>query len=403
MSFFKLLRGASLYGPSEMGQRDILVAGEKIAEIAPDLSRLNSLPEIEVVDLKGKILTPGFIDLHVHFLGGGGADGFSSRGPELSLSEITLAGTTTVVGVVGTDGVTRDLTALLAKAHALQAEGVTTYIWSGAYFYPPPTLTGTAWRDLVLVEKVLGVGEVAISDVRSTEPTTQELVRLAAEARMGGRISGKPGLLHLHVGAGRARLKPLFEVCKVSEVPITQLLPTHLNRTRNLLEEAAAFAKAGGTIDLTASFTPARGLSSSVPAAEALTYIREEGVSLKRVTLSTDGNGIFTGFSESLDDRDFIRWPLSALSEQLRAAVTEENLPLPEVLGTVTENVAKVLGLYPRKGSLSPGADADIVVFDKGLHIDAVYARGSKMVEDGEPVVFGRFEHRSWKGVEKQF
>ena len=191
-----------------MGQGDVLIAGEKIAEVSPDLGPFASLPGIEVVDLKGRVLTPGFVDPYVHILGGGGGGGFQTRGPELFLSEITSAGTTTVVGVIGTDGVTRDLTALLAKAHALEEEGITTHLWSGAYFYPPPTFTGSAWRDLVLIEKVLGVGEVAISDVRSTEPTIQELTRLVSEARMGGRLAGKPGLLHLHVGPGKAGLKP---------------------------------------------------------------------------------------------------------------------------------------------------------------------------------------------------
>jgi beta-aspartyl-dipeptidase (metallo-type) len=388
LPFFKLLQGATLFGPSEMGQGDVLIAGERIAEVSPDLDPFASLPGIEVVDLKGRVLTPGFVDPHVHILGGGGGGGFQTRGPELFLSEITSAGTTTVVGVIGTDGVTRDLTALLAKAHALEEEGITTHLWSGAYFYPPPTFTGSAWRDLVLIEKVLGVGEVAISDVRSTEPTIQELTRLVSEARMGGCLAGKPGLLHLHVGPGKAGLKPLFEVCEGSEVPITQLFPTHLNRTRKLLEDAAKFAKAGGFIDLTASFTPARGLPASVPAAEALVYLREEGVPLDRVTLSTDGNGIFIPEG----DRDFIKWPLSALHEQFREAVTERDLPIPDVLATITENTAKVLGLYPGKGSLTAGADADLVILDGDLQIEGVYARGRKMVEDGKPVIFGRFE-----------
>jgi beta-aspartyl-dipeptidase (metallo-type) len=388
LSFFKLLRGADLYDPSEIGPGDVLIAGEKIAAIEPDLREWGSLAGVEVVDLKGRILAPGFIDPHVHILGGGGGAGFETRGPEVFLSEIIATGTTTVVGVIGTDGVTRDLTALLAKACALQAEGISTYIWSGAYFYPPPTFTGSPWRDLVLIDKVLGVGEVAISDVRSTEPTVQELIRLAAEARMGGQLAGKPGLLHLHGGPGKAGLRALFEVCEESEVPISQLYPTHLNRSRSLLEEAATFAKAGGTIDLTASFTPSRGLESSVPASEALVYLRKEGAPLERVTFSTDGNGIFTPAGSP----DFIKWPLSALHEQFRAAVTENGLPLSDVLATTTKNVAKVLGIYPQKGSLSVEADADLVVFDKDLSIDAVYARGRKVVEEGKAVAFGRFE-----------
>ena len=388
MSFFKLLRGASLYGPNQLGPGDVLTAGEAIAEVGPDLSQFSDLPGVEVQDLDGQILTPGFIDLHVHILGGGGGGGFTTRGPELFLTEAILAGTTTIVGIIGTDGVTRDLTALLAKAHALEGEGISTYIWSGAYFYPPPTLTGAVWRDPVLVEKVVGVGELAISDWRGTEPTWQELARLAAEASMGGRLSGKPGLLHMHVGPGKAGLKPLFEIRESSEVPITQLFPTHLNRNQKLLEEAALFAKAGGNIDLTASFSPARGFPNTVPVSDALTFLRKEGVPLEQVTLSTDGNGIFTPPGA----KDPIRWPLSSLWEEVRRTVQEKEVPLSEVLPTVTRNPANRLGLHPKKGSLSVGADADLAIFDSDLRVVSVYARGQKMVEDGKPVVFGRFE-----------
>ena len=70
MPFFKLLQGATLFGPSEMGPGDVLIAGEKIAEVSPDLGPFASLPGIEVVDLKGRVLTPGFVDPHVHILGG---------------------------------------------------------------------------------------------------------------------------------------------------------------------------------------------------------------------------------------------------------------------------------------------------------------------------------------------
>ncbi len=66
-------------------------------------------------------------------LGGGGEGGFQNRTPEVKLSQLTSAGVTTVVGCLGTDGVGRDMTALISKARGLEAEGITTYPTSEAF------------------------------------------------------------------------------------------------------------------------------------------------------------------------------------------------------------------------------------------------------------------------------
>jgi beta-aspartyl-dipeptidase (metallo-type) len=52
-------------------------------------------------------------------------------------------------------------------------------MYTGAYEYPPPTLTGGVRTDIMHIEQCVGVGEVAVSDSRSSAPTTQELARLA--------------------------------------------------------------------------------------------------------------------------------------------------------------------------------------------------------------------------------
>ena len=63
--------------------------------------------DVCVLDVPGCILTPGLVDLHVHIIGGGGEAGPSSCTPSSQLSDFLDAGITTVVGVLGTDCVTR--------------------------------------------------------------------------------------------------------------------------------------------------------------------------------------------------------------------------------------------------------------------------------------------------------
>ena len=75
-----------------------------------------------------------------------------------------------MVGCLGTDGVCRDLKALLAKARSLEEEGISTYIYSGSYEIPVNTITNSCKSDLMLIDKIIGIGEVAISDHRSSQP-----------------------------------------------------------------------------------------------------------------------------------------------------------------------------------------------------------------------------------------
>jgi beta-aspartyl-dipeptidase (metallo-type) len=386
-----LIRGAEVFAPEPLGTVDVLIVGEQIARLDADLGRFAALPDVQVRDARGLRMVPGFIDQHVHIAGGGGGGGFVTRGPEAMLSDLTRWGITTVVGILGPDGVTRPPITLLAKVRALEAEGLTAYMWIGAYDVPPPTFTGSVRQDLVLVDKVIGVGEIAISDHRSSMPTIPELARIAAEARMGGRIGGKCGILHLHVGDEAGALDPLFRLIRDFDVPIAQYCPTHVNRIPHLLEHGFAFGRQGGTIDMTTFVPGPRGMPKAIKASRAVKMALEAGVPLDRITMSTDGNGVHPFFGADGGIERLELWQIGTLYRELCDLVREEGLPLEQAVRPVTANVARLLR-FERKGQLRPGMDADLVLLDTRLEIEAVYARGRCMVEGGEPIVRGFFE-----------
>ncbi len=384
--FFTLIRGAEVFAPEPRGRNDILLAGEKIARIAPkiDLPR-----DFDVLRLpaEGKLAVPGFIDLHVHLLGGGGEAGPASRAPEITLSRITRAGVTTVIGLLGTDDVTRRPESLLAKALQLAAEGISAFLCSGSYQLPPATITGSLRKDLALLPAVIGV-KIAISDHRSSQPSFEDLCRLAAEARVGGMLGGKAGLVHLHVGAGPRGLEPLRRLLRETEIPVGQFLPTHLNRTPALLEEAIAFAREGGFIDLTAR---GRNLRFRPTVAEAVGQALAAGVPLDQISLSSDSNGSMPVFDTQGRLVRLAVGEIESLTEDWRRLV-REGLPLDQALRLVTANPARRAGLFDRKGSLAPGKDADLLLLDRRLEIVAVFARGRRMVDRGKVLVKGTFE-----------
>lgn len=383
----KLIQNAEIVAPETTGTQDILIAGESIVTVAdPGTIRVIGC-EVEVIDATGLLVLPGLVDTHVHLTGGGGEGGPATRAPEIRIEDIVGSGVTTVIGCLGTDGITRHMTSLMAKARGLEDEGITAYIYVGSYELPVQTLTGSVRSDLALLPSVLGAGEIAISDHRSAQPTFDELARLAAECRVGGMLGGKPGILHFHLGDGSRGLELVFRIIRETEIPITQIIPTHCNRNPKLLDEAFLFAAEGGRIDLTA------GIGEHEPSMTVEAAVRlavEKGAPLDRISVSSDSNGSLPVFNE---DGKLIGLGVGsqrALLAQLRAIVHGGILDLARAAALFTANPAKFYGLH-RKGRVAVSGDADLMFLNRDLELVHLIARGQRAVTDGAVVLRGTF------------
>jgi beta-aspartyl-dipeptidase (metallo-type) len=384
---FTLIKEGNVYAPEPRGTRDILVVGRIIALISEQIELTGDF-EVQVISARNKLVLPGFVDLHVHLLGGGGEGGFWTRTPDIALSTIARAGVTSLVGCLGTDDVSRHPETLLAKANQLEEEGVSAYIYTGSYQLPLSTITGSVRKDIALIPKVIGVGEIAISDHRSSQPTFEELARVAAEARVGGMIGGKAGLVHFHVGGGRRMLDPLFRLVKETEIPIGQFLPTHVNRTLELFEQAIDFARMGGNIDLTVQGSY---LFFPVATADALRMALAAGVSLDQITLSSDSNGSMPVFDEHGKMTGIAVGEIQNLFAEWKS-LAKKGFALEDLTKMVTSNPARRAGLFREKGSLDTGKDADILILNDDLSLESVMAKGRLLVHGREVVVKGTFE-----------
>ncbi len=383
-----LLRNAEVYDPAPLGKRDLVVAGETLAWIGRDLPPLGRSLVAEEIDLEGRRVIPGLIDGHVHLTGGGGEAGPHTRVPPVALSGLTRGGVTTAVGVLGTDDTVRTPAELVTVARGLIRQGLSAYCHTGGYHIPPATATGSVRLDIVLIDLVLGVGEVAISDHRSSQPTVDELLRVAADAHVGGLMSGKAGIVHLHVGDGEAGLAPVRDGLDRSELPPRVFNPTHVNRKRRLFEEAMGLAERGSTVDITAF--PVEEGEDAWRAGEALVRYLDAGLPAERVTVSSDGGGCLPAFDAEGRVTGMEIGSPGAMAATL-AALLGSGQPLERVLPAFTGNVARLLQLE-RKGRLIEGADADLVVLDRQGRVTDVMARGRWHVRAGQPVVRGTFE-----------
>jgi beta-aspartyl-dipeptidase (metallo-type) len=385
-----LIRNGDVYGPEPLGKKDILIAGGSIEIVAePGGLRLGDL-EAEVMDAAGLAVLPGLVDPHVHILGGGGEGGPATRAPEIRVEDIVSSGVTTVIGCLGTDGVTRHMASLLAKARALEIEGISAYIFSGSYEVPVNTLTGSVRSDLILIDKVIGAGEIALSDHRSSQPTFDEVARLAAECRVGGMLGGKAGVFHVHMGDGKRRLEILFRIVRETEIPPTQVVPTHITRNRELFEDGLEWVREGGSIDVSSGPDPDPATEPDVSLEECVARFKKDGLPLGRIMMSSDGNGSMPVFNKS---GKLVRLTIASekdLFRKFRELVAKKILPLEDAVRLFSTNAAEFYKLG-KKGQIAAGGDADLILLDRDLALKGVFARGKKLMSDGRLLVKGTF------------
>ena len=384
-----LIKNAEIFTPQPFGCGYLLLGGGKILRTGIGEPDFDTSLVTEIVDMQGAPVGPGLIDCHVHVTGGGGEDGFSTQAPPVPLTGFTRHGVTSVVGLLGTDDETRTTASLLARTRALREEGISAWCWTGGYHLPPTTLTGSVRKDIVNIDCVIGLGEVAISDHRSSQPGFNELARLASEVHVAGLLSRKAGVMHLHLGDGPRGLSLIRKLIAETELPSRIFHPTHVNRRKELFEEACELSFGNSVVDVTAF--PVKEGENAWSAPDAWERFHDRGCPAANLTISTDGGGCLPHFDENgeMVKMDFAT---SAGLPDTILELTARGHSLDLILPSMTSNVARLLRL-PGKGQLEAGNDADLVCFDPEFRVRHVMALGRWMIQDGLPVEKGVFEN----------
>ncbi len=373
-----LFKECEVFAPEALGTKDVLIAGGAIEAIDDRIMAPKGV-DIQVIPAKGLKMIPGLIDAHVHIAGAGGEGGPATRTQEMRLGQMFDGGITTVIGCLGTDGMTRSVESVLMKAKALRQEGVSAWIYTGAYQVPTPTILGDVGKDVAMIDEVIGVGEVAISDHRSSCPTVDELIRLTEHARVGGMLGGKAGIVNIHMGDAKDPFRPIYEAVAKSELNFKQFLPTHCNRNDYIFEDAKTYGKEG-IVDITASSYPYFPEYEIKPS-KAILQLVEAGVPLENITMTSDGCGSLPDFDEEGNLCKLASGEPMSIFTELIDAIREEGMKIEDALKVVTSNVADALKLKS-KGRIEEGRDADLVLLDPDFAIYHMTANGALVIED---------------------
>jgi len=367
----KLLKNCFLFNPEKMGKKDILFSSNQIISIEDEID-ITGVSNIQIHDMKNRFVVPGFIDNHVHITGGGGEGGFSTRIDPITADDIYKSGVTTLIGLLGTDGTTRTIEDLFAKAKSLNEKNITAYILTGSYRVPVKTLTGSIIRDIVFIDNIIGTGEIAISDHRSSYPSRDEIIKIITDSARGGLLADKAGVVNFHVGKDKKGIEDLIYLVKNYDISPKNILPTHMNRSKYLLREGIKYIKEGGFIDLTASSSSKDYRSK----AEDFNFLIESGADIGKITFSSDGQGSLPRFNP---EGKFLKMgvgKLNSLHETFKSLIIDFNFKLEEALLPITRTPSKIYKL-DKKGEIKTGGDSDFVVLNRDTYdIDFVISGG---------------------------
>ena len=300
--------------------------------------------------------------------------GPESRTPEAKLYELIEGGITTLVGLRGTDDVSRSLENLLTKLRGLENEGLTTFMWSGSYTIPTKTLIqdGDIKKDIMLIDKIIGV-KGCLSDHRSSIPSIHKISKLISDCRVGGLISGKAGKAYFHVGNDKEKLNLLFKIVNETSVPINSIYLTHMGRNKELLIEGEKWIRKGGYID----FTSDSDYNKDQQATNALLYLAQnEQNDFRLISISSDSYGSFPKFDRDGNLISYSYGKPNSVFLQIKKLIKKHNWSIEKAFSLATSNISNFLK-FKKKGELKEKFDADILIIDfQSFDIDYVLSRG---------------------------
>ncbi len=435
-----LLKGGTVVTGTDVMKADVLIEDEKIVAVLADIAQ----DDATVIDVTGKLLFPGFIDAHTHFdlevAGTVTADNFNTG------TKAALVGGTTCIIDFATQNKGETLQEGLANWHK-KADGrsscdygfhMAISEWNPHTSDEVPDMFEagiTSFKVYMTYASRVRDGEIyqilqrikAYGGVVGVHCENGELIdELIKEQKNAGNLSPSAHPVSRPSSVEAEAINRLLTIARLVDTPV---IVVHLS-SREGFQEIRRAEENGqkvyvetcpqyllmdeGRYHLSgfegAKYVIAPPLRTKADS-ECLWKALKEG---QIDTVATD-HCSFTTWQKEMGKDDFTRIPGGMPGVETRAVlmytfgVLEDRISLTQMCKLMAENPARLYGLYPRKGCIEPGSDADLVVWDpnyegeisaknqlqnvdyapfEGVKVkgraEKVFLRGALSVEDGK-------------------
>ncbi|MGF7037522.1 N-acetylglucosamine-6-phosphate deacetylase [Mucilaginibacter lappiensis] len=386
-SMIKIFNGKIITPYRIIPNGTVLVKDGVIVEVAAGDIAVEGVKEI---DAKGQFIAPGFIDLHVH--GGGGHDFMD--GSEIAFLEIAK--------IHARYGTTSMLPTTLTSEHEDLMQTIELYQIANE-----KNTSGAQFLGLHLEGPYFAMNQRGAQDpryIRDPDPEeyqqilahTSVIKRWSAAPELKGAIEFGKYITSKGVLASLAHTDAIYEeVLEAFENGYT--LATHLYSAMSGVTRRNAFRYAGAIesafiIDEMNVEIIADGIHLPPPLLKLIYKIKGPD----RIALITDamraagmgpGESILGGLKNGLrvivedgvaklPDRSSFAGSIATADRLVWNMVKMADVPLIEAIRMITVTPAKIIGVADKKGALVAGKDADIVIFNEDIEIQATIIKG---------------------------
>lgn len=382
---------AKIWINGQIIEGDIVSKNGKISKIGKETSHNKSADSI---DAKGNLVIPGIVDLHVHFR----APGFTHKEDFYTGSKAAAAGgVTTVLDEPNNKPVTSNLETLKAKIKLVEGTSFVDYLFNVAVFsdhldeidkvakYGVKSFTffdeigdgstglnntGMLYESLMKVNQVDGL---SLLNCRESDLVIHSMNKIKAERKndledynhhfphVAESIGGAKRILLANKIGVKTHLR---EISTSETVDMIRKFKPYMNNITSEIRPDHLFLNIKNTSDLGSfaqQWTPIRTQHDN----EALWNALNDGT----VEIIASDHATHT-IEEKKEGCDNI-WDsppgLPAIESMLPLLLTAVNVGrtnLNRIIESLCVNPSKRLGLFPQKGSISVGSDADLVIID---------------------------------------
>ncbi|MCI8477662.1 MAG: dihydropyrimidinase [Oscillospiraceae bacterium] len=393
-----LIQNGTLVLPEGLVQADLRVEGAHIVQLGPNLPAGDS----QCLNAAGKLVFPGFIDTHTHFEMNKGTPRETADSWETGTRAALAGGTTCVLDFAEPESGC-SLQSALDEWHS-RADGhaschysfhMTIVDWNPSIQAELPAMTqqGITSYKVYLAYDGMRISDAVAYQVIKAAAKEGALVgchcengdlidQAIAELKAAGRLAPSSHPLAHTAGIEAEAVGRWLALAEQAGVPVNVV---HLSTRRGL--EAAQAARSRGQalyLETCPQYLTLTEEKYQLPGFESAKYIFSpplrsqkdvdalwQGLAGDEIdTLGTDHCSFCYNTTKRLGEHDFSAVPPGIPGVEHRVVllytygVKTGRISAVQMMQALSQRPAKLFGMYPQKGSLQVGSDADLVLFD---------------------------------------
>jgi dihydropyrimidinase len=413
MRYDTIITGGTIVAPDRLTKADVAITGERIAAVGKGLARAAAGSDAKIVDARGKYVLPGAIDVHVHldmpFCGTTSSDDYNTGtraaargGVTTVLDFVTPTRNESLQSAVDTWHAKAEGKACvdygfhvcitnpgrhLAEIPAIIKSGIPTF--KGYMIYASQGLQSddaALFETLEVTRKHGGMLLVHAESARVLDMLIERRHNAADMKKYGARLHAMTRPNFIEAEAVQRAIKwaeatgGRLYIVHMSTADAANILADAQARGVDVLAETCAqylvlddsvFGKKDGHLYATCP-------QLKKPADQARLW---QGLKDGEVSVIATDTCSFTREQKAVWNGDFTKIPMGMPGLETLVPVVythgvlAKHMTIKDMVAALSTNPAKIMGLYPRKGTIAAGSDADIAIIDPERRIKVDYRK----------------------------